>query len=190
MRRALIVGLATGCVLGAATRLVYELPHEWWWLAKLGAPWLAVAFSAGFTSPRLRHGAFAGSICLISATLVYYAIMGLLQHVYNSSPLGLKWLLVAVPAGLAFGALGSAVRTEKLRAPAAGMLSAAFAAEAVLTAHGSRVGPAALLAGALAVPLALGRSNSEHVLLFGWAAALSVVAMGAGRVVFAATGYG
>jgi hypothetical protein len=188
MRRALGIGVGAGLVLGLATRLVYELPREWWWLAKVGGPWLAVAFGSGLTLRKPRNGALAGGVCPVVATLVYYSIM-LLQHTYEASPLGLAWLLVAVPAGLVFGALGSAARNPSVRIPAAATLSAAFAAEAVLTADRSSVGPGALLVAALVMPLALGRSHREQGLAFGWVAALTVVAAGAGGVVLGLTGY-
>jgi hypothetical protein len=189
MRRRLVVALAAGLVLGLGTRLVYELPWEWWWLAKIGGPWLAVAFGVGLSVRRLLDGAFLGAVCLVTATLVYYAIMGLVQHAYDTSPLGLGWLVVAVPAGLAFGALGAAVRRPGLRVPAAAMLSAAFVAEALLTADRSRVAAGALLAGGLLVPLVTGRSYREQALTFGWTAGLGGLALAAGGVVFGLTGY-
>jgi hypothetical protein len=101
----------------------------------------------------------------------------------------LAWLLVAVPAGLGFGALGAAARSRALRLPAGAALSAAFAAEAVLTADRSAVGPAALLVAALLVPLAVGRGHRNQALVFTWAAAAFVAAAAAGRVVVALTGY-
>ncbi|MFL5841885.1 MAG: DUF6518 family protein [Thermoleophilaceae bacterium] len=189
MRRGLVVAFAAGLLLGLATRLVYELPREWWWLAKIGGPWLAVAFTVGLTVRRPLDGALIGAVCLVTAILIYYAIMGLLQHAYDASPLGLAWLFIAVPAGLAFGALGATVRRPGLRVPASAMLSAAFVAEALLTADRSRAGTAALLAGGLVVPLVTGRSYREQALTFGWTAALGGVAVAAGGVVFGLTGY-
>jgi hypothetical protein len=115
--------------------------------------------------------------------------MGLLQHDYDESPLGLAWLFIAVPAGLVFGALGAAIRRPGLRIPAAAMLSATFVAEALLTADRSRVAAGSLLVGALLVPLVTGRSYREQVLTFGWTAALGGVAVAAGGVVFGLTGY-
>jgi hypothetical protein len=190
MRRGLVGALIAGLVLGIGTRLVYKLPSELWWLARIGGPWLAVAFAVGRSTRRPLDGALMGAVCLVAATLVYYAIMGLVQHAYETSPLGLAWLFVAVPAGLAFGALGAAIRRPGLRVPAAATLSAAFAAEALFTADHSRVAAAALLAGGLMVPLVTGRSYREQALTFGWTAALGGVAVAAGGVVFRLTGYG
>jgi uncharacterized protein DUF6518 len=188
MRRALLIAIGAGVLLGVGTRFVYELPREWWWLAKVGGPWLAVAFGTGVVARKARDGAFAGALCLVTATLAYYGVMSL-QHAYGDSPLGLAWLLVAVPAGLGFGALGGAARSRALRLPAGAALSAAFAAEAVLTADRSAVGPAALLVAALLVPLAVGRGHRNQALVFTWAAAAFVAAAAAGRVVVALTGY-
>jgi Family of unknown function (DUF6518) len=189
MKRALLVAVGAGVLLGAGTRFVYELPSEWWWLARVGGPWLVVAFGTGLMARKARGGALAGCICLVTATLVYYGIMGLFQHAYETSPLGLAWLFVAVPAGLGFGALGAAVRSPALRLPAAAALSAAFAAEAVLIADRSAAGPGALLIASLLVPLAAGRGYRERALVFTWAAAAFVAASAAGRVVVALTGY-
>jgi hypothetical protein len=189
MRRTLLIAVGSGALLGVGTRFIYELPHEWWWLARVGGPWLAVAFGTGLVARRTRDGALAGCVCLVTATLVYYGIMALLQHAYEESPLGLTWLFVAVPAGLGFGALGAAARAPALRVPASAALSAAFAAEAVLTANRSAVGPAALLVAALLVPLAAARGHRDQALVFTWAAAAFVAAAAAGRVVVALTGY-
>jgi hypothetical protein len=188
MRRALLVAVGAGVVLGVGTRFVYELPREWWWLARVGGPWLVVAFGTGMVARKARDGALAGGVCLVTATLAYYGVMSL-QDAYGSSPFGLAWLFVAVPAGLGFGALGAAVRSRALRLPAAAALAAAFAAEAVLIADRSAVGPAALLVAALLVPLAAGRSHRDQALVFTWAAAAFVAASAAGRVVVALTGY-
>jgi hypothetical protein len=189
MRRALLVSVGAGVLLGVGTRFVYDLPREWWWLARVGGPWLAVAFGSGLVTRKARDGALAGCVCLVTATLVYYGIMALVQHSYETSPLGLAWLFVAVPAGLGFGALGAAVRSPALRVPASAALSAAFAAEAVLIADRSTLGPAALVVAALLVPLASERSHRKQALVFTWAAAAFVAAAAAGRVVVALTGY-
>jgi hypothetical protein len=117
MKRSLLIAVGAGIVLGAGTRFVYELPREWWWLARVGGPWLAFAFGTGLTTRKAVNGAVAGCACLVTATLVYYGIMGLLQHAYETSPLGLAWLFVAVPTGLGFGALGAAARSPALRLP-------------------------------------------------------------------------
>jgi hypothetical protein len=184
-----LLAVGAGVVLGVSTRFVYELPREWWWLARVGGPWLVVAFGSGLVAHRVRDGALAGCVCLVTATVVYYGIMALLQHSYETSPFGLGWLFVAVPAGLGFGALGAAARSPGLRAPASAALSAALAAEALLIADRSTAGPAALVVAALLVPLAGRRSQRGQVLVFTWAAAAFVAAAAAGRVVVALTGY-
>jgi hypothetical protein len=184
-----LVAVGAGALLGVGTRLVYDLPREWWWLAQIGGPWLAVAFGVGLAAGKLRDGALAGSACLVTATLVYYGIMALLQHAYDASPLGLAWLFVAVPAGLGFGALGAAARNPALRVPASAALSAAFAAEAALIVDRSTVGPAALGVAALLMTRASGRSHRGQALVFTWVGASFVAASAAGRVVVALTGY-
>jgi uncharacterized protein DUF6518 len=189
MRPIVFMALGAGLLLGVATRLVYELPSDWWWLANVGGPWLAVAFGTGMTTRKPLYGALAGGVSLVTATLVYYGIMGLLQHAYANSPHGLAWLLVAAPAGLLFGALGTFARHPALRIPTVAALCAAFVAEAMLRVDHSTPSADALLLAALLFPLAAGRSHREQGLALAWAAALSVVAVTAGRVVLAVTGY-
>ena len=134
--RLVIFAVTAGLALGVATRFVYQLPHEWWWLARIGGPWLVVAFAVGCATRRVRWAALAGGICLVSATLVYYAILAFVQHGYHLSPIGLGWLVVAVPAGLAFGALGSVAWRSPLRGLAVAGLAVCSAAETALRFQG------------------------------------------------------
>lgn len=141
--RLVLFAVAAGLELGVATRFVYELPREWWWLARVGGPWLATAFVVGCVTRRVRMAAALGCICLVAATLIYYAILGLIQHGYHLSPIGLGWLVVAVPAGLAFGALGSVAWRSALRGQVVAALAVLSAAEVALRSQG--VGESALL---------------------------------------------
>jgi hypothetical protein len=133
-RRGALVALAAGVALGTLTRLVYELPDEWWWLAKIGGPWLLVAFVLGCTAHNAGEGAPRGAVALVAAVLVYYTILGIVQHSYDSSPLGLAWLLVAVPAGATFGALATWRRTSHAPMLLPAAVLAAVAAEAATAA--------------------------------------------------------
>ena len=155
MRRTLIIAIGTGLLLGIATRSIYQLPSEYWWLARVGAPWLAVAFAVGIVPRRPWEGALSGAACLVAATLVYYAILGLVQHGYAGSPLGLRWLIVAVPSGLIFGSLGNLARRPGAVVPAMAALAVAFIVEAFLLAPRSGLAVPALLAAAFAIPVAM-----------------------------------
>jgi len=193
-RDSLIVAVAAGLVLGVATRFVYELPHEWHWLAKVGVPWLAAAFAVGALARRPARGARNGAAALVAATLVYYAILALVQHAYGVSAVGMGWLLVAVPGGAAFGALGTTYAHARGRARvlAASLLTAAFAGEAVLFAllvhHPGRAGTY-LLAIAMALPFLLLRRARERLLALTISAFLAGVALVAEGGVFVVTRY-
>lgn len=184
--------LAAGALLGVATRLVYELPHEWWWLAKVGMPWLATAFAVATVTARPRRGALLGAAALVAATLVYYAILGLVQHRYWVSPLGLGWLWVAVPGGALFGALGAAWRGGRLPVLSVAVLTASFAGEGLLFGllvhHPGQAGTW-LVAVALALPVAMLRGVSERVRALALAGVLAGAAIAAEGAVLVATSY-
>jgi hypothetical protein len=188
VRRALIAGLA----LGVVTRFAYHLPEDWWWLARVGAPWLAVAFAVGASTPRLRAGAARGAVSLVVAILEYYAILGLIQHAYDHSPLGLWWLAAAVPGGAAYGALGALWRAGRHDVLAAAVLSASLAGEALifvlLRSDGRLAGPA-LFALAAALPVLLVRDGHRRVRVAALATVLTLAAVVAEVVVIRATGY-
>lgn len=190
-RRALALALLLGIALGAVTRFAYDLPAEWHWIARVGVPWLAVGFAAGAAVRRPRSGALLGGLSLVTAVLVYYAIMGLYQDAYGRSPLGLWWLVVALPGGLAFGALGALWRSGRTAVLAPAVMGACFAGEALLFAIASRHSSGAvpvLVAAALLVPLAL-LPRAERLRGLSLTAALVGAAALAEGAVFAATGY-
>ena len=101
-----------GVVLAFGTRGLYWLPGDAYWLATLATPWAAAAVLAGGLTPRWRAGAAAGVVALCVAVLVYYAILGLLEHDYTASPFGLAWLLAAFPTGAVGGAAGALARAH------------------------------------------------------------------------------
>ena len=191
-RDSLAVAIAIGLVLGVATRYVYELPREWHWLAKVGVPWLAAAFAAGALARRPGRGALNGAAALVSATLIYYAILALVQHAYYVSALGMGWIAVAVPGGAAFGALGASFARGRARVFAASVLAGSFAGEAVLFAllvhHPGRAGTY-LLAVAMALPFLLlrrARERLQSVVTTAFVAGVALVVEGG---VFAVTRY-
>jgi hypothetical protein len=191
-RDSIVTAVAGGLVLGVATRFVYELPHEWHWLAKVGVPWLAAAFAIGALARRASRGAILGATALVAATLVYYAILGLVQHAYEVSPVGLGWLVVAVPGGAAFGALGALYASGRARVLATSVLAASFGGEAVLFAllvhHAGRAGTY-LLAAAMALPFLLLRRWRERGLALCGTAVLAGAAVVAEGGVFVVTRY-
>ena len=125
MARSLVLGAA----LGLGTRVVHHGPDELLWLHKVGVPWLAAAFLVGTLRAGWRAGAVHGALALAIAVVVYYeaAFAGTGSHI------GLGWIWIALPAGAAFGALGSAWRShERWRLPAAALLAGAFLGEAMI----------------------------------------------------------
>jgi hypothetical protein len=191
-RDSLATALVAGALLGLATRYVYELPREWHWLAQVGVPWLAAAFAVGALARRPARGAVNGAAALVSATVVYYAILAFVQHAYDVSPVGLGWLVVALPGGAAFGALGAVYAGGRARVLATALLAASFGGEAILFAllvhHPGRAGTY-LLAAAMAVPFLLLRRARERLAAVGAAALLAGAAVVAEGGVFVATHY-
>lgn len=122
MGRALLAGF----LLGVATRYAHFLPPEWHWVAKVGVPWLVVAFAVGAGERRVHRGALVGALSLVFAIVVYYGIRP------HHSPLGLWWLVAAAPGGIAFGALGAVWRSGRAQAHIAAVVSASLVAEALI----------------------------------------------------------
>jgi hypothetical protein len=191
-RDSLLFALAAGAVLGVATRLVYQLPHEWWWLAKVGVPWLAAAFAVGALARGARRGSLHGAAALVSATLVYYAILALVQHAYGVSAVGLGWLPAAVVGGAAFGALGWLWKSGRAPVLAISILAASFAGEALLfgllVRHHGRAG-SWLFAVALAVPFVMLRARAQRARATVLAASLALAALALEGGVFVVTRY-
>jgi uncharacterized protein DUF6518 len=191
-RDSLTTAVVAGLALGVATRFVYELPREWHWLAKVGVPWLAAAFLVGALARRPARGAAFGAAALVAATVVYYAILGLVQHAYEVSPVGLGWLVVAVPGGAAFGALGALWASGRARVLAVSVLAASFGGEALLFAllvPGPGRPGTYLLAAAMAVPFLLLRRARDRVVALGAGALLAGAAVVAEGGVFVVTRY-
>jgi hypothetical protein len=168
-RDSLVVAVAAGLVLGLATRYVYELPYEWHWLAHVGVPWLAAAFAVGALGTRPARGALAGAVALTAAVVIYYlpSLVGIAHWSYASSAIGLGWIGFGIPGGALFGALGALYARGRARVIAAAVLTASFAAEAILFAlivhHPGRAGTY-LLAAAMAAPFLLLRRMRERLL--------------------------
>jgi hypothetical protein len=178
--------------LGVATRLAHLLPEQWHWLAKAGVPWLVAAFAVGAAARSLRGGAVEGAVCLVVATVAYYAFGPVLLGHPNHTPLGLWWLLVAVPGGGAFGALGALWRRGSWPLLAPAILSASLAAEAALFWFFRSDGPIAapvLVAVAAAIPVALVAGPRMRPRAAALAGVLTVVAFVAEVAVVRATGY-
>jgi hypothetical protein len=186
LRRAILFGTA----LGLATRYGSYFPGDFDWLCRVGVPWLAVGFAAAVGVPRIRHGALMGALALVAAILVYYAALGFLQNAYERSPLGLAWLIVAIPGGAVFGALGSVWTAGRARVQIAALMSACFAGEAILFERfADRTAAPFLLLVAVALPLLLVRERGERMRTIALAVPLVVAAIVAEGAVFLGTGY-
>jgi hypothetical protein len=112
MKRVAAVLLA-GAAFGVVIRLTWHLHghHELDWVSRVAWPWLLAAFAAGLTTTDRRRAAREGAVLLTSATVAYYAVLALVEHHYTHSPVGVWWVLVAVPAGALAAAAGAAVRS-------------------------------------------------------------------------------
>jgi hypothetical protein len=179
MRRdAIVLAAGAGLALGVATWLTSALPGDLPFLAKLGAPWLAVAFALGAWTRDPVRGAFNGAIALVLATGAYYA-MRYWAGEYGRSPIGVWWVLVAVPGGMVFGAAGSAWRygSGVARWLAVGVLLGALGGEGLYFVL--RGGAPSLAIGELAVaavlPLVLLSGRRDRVAAVAAAAILAVV---------------
>ena len=130
MRRTLAV-LAAGALFGIAIRLTWSLPDVQW-VSRVAWPWLLAAFAAGLTAPDTRRAAVDGAALLSAATIAYYAVLALVEGHYGASPVGVWWMLVAIPAGAAAAAAGRAVRAgpPSRRLAAASLFAVLVAAEA------------------------------------------------------------
>src|SRR6476469_239218 len=92
--------LLAGTVCGVLVRLSWTLPgHDLHWVSRVAWPWLLVAFAAGLTAREPRRGAVDGALLLSVATVAYYAVLAFAERHYAHSPVGVWWLLVAVPVG-------------------------------------------------------------------------------------------
>src|SRR5262245_40257019 len=126
MTRRTAVILAAGAAFGVLIRLSWNLPgDDFEWVSRVAWPWLLAAFLAGATTPDGRRAATDGALLLCSATVAYYAMLAFAEGHYAHSPVGVWWLLVAVPAGVLGGLAGSAVRygSTGLRALALGLFA-------------------------------------------------------------------
>jgi hypothetical protein len=183
--------LVAGFLLGVVTRLSHDLPPEWQWLAKVGVPWLVVAFAIGALARGHGRGALHGAICLVVAILVYYALPDVLHRPYYT-PLGLWWLLIAAPGGALFGALGATWRSGRAVVPIAALLAGALVAEAIVFAlwrfDAPLAGPA-LLALAAGLVATLVHGSAARMRAIGLAAVLTFVALAAEVVLIRAAGY-
>ncbi|HEX6712812.1 MAG TPA: DUF6518 family protein [Thermoleophilaceae bacterium] len=186
LRRAILFGAA----LGLATRYGSQFPGDFDWLRRVGVPWLAVGFAAAISVPRVRHGALLGALSLVVAILVYYAALAFLQDAYDRSPLGVAWLVIALPGGAVFGTLGSLWSAGRERVTISAVLAACFLGEAVI--FDRFLDPAAapyLLGAAVAMPVLLLRRTADRLAALALALPFMAAAVVVEGVVFLSTGY-
>ena len=101
-----IAGLAGAYGL-AASYIPSPTDVETFWIGNTVAPWLMLAFWAGFTQRSLVRGAVAGALADVCAVVGFYGR----SFVDGAAPLFMfKWMLVAVCVGMVIGALGSHCR--------------------------------------------------------------------------------
>ncbi len=142
-RSALVAALSVGLVLGPLDLgLQHLLGYPWANLANSSAVWAIVAFALGYTVPGRRRWlpALAATVALVVAVESYYLAAVLTLGDDPSTMVdaaGLRWLIVAVGAGVIFGTAGAWARNRQGGAAALGtaFAPAVLFAEAVLDGH-------------------------------------------------------
>jgi hypothetical protein len=101
---AVLAGVSAGVGLGAASTAGRGTGTGGlaFWLENVGGLWVAGAFAVGAVSRRWLPGCFGGAITMLTALAFYDLSAGLPP----TSILLRSWFIVAVFAGVAFGALG------------------------------------------------------------------------------------
>ncbi len=106
-------------------------------MGNVGAVWFLAGFFVGRSERSLRKGATAGSVCLVTATLTYYAWRIFIDETISVRYLtrvGLFWLLAGAVVGAISGAAGAKSHRWSLSWGAAiGVLVGEAAAVAMLT---------------------------------------------------------
>ncbi|MDP9067986.1 MAG: DUF6518 family protein [Actinomycetota bacterium] len=103
-----MVSVVVGIALGLAARLVDDVAPRW--VGNVGAVWFLAGFLVGRRQRSLRKGATAGALCLLTATLAYYAWrIGIDQTISLRylTRVGLFWLVTAVVVGVISGIAGA-----------------------------------------------------------------------------------
>jgi hypothetical protein len=184
--------LVAGVLLGVVTRLAHDLPPEWQFIAKVGVPWLLVAFAVGAaTRGGTLRAAVAGAASLVVAVLAYYALPHVLGRPYYT-PLGLWWLVAAAPGGAVFGWLGATWRSGRAVVAIAALVSGALVAEGLIFALwrvDDRLAGPALIGLAAAALVTLAPAGAARFRALGLAALVTVVALAAAGAVIHATGF-
>lgn len=131
----MLIPIAAGLVLGIAARLVDDIAPRW--VGNIGPVWFLAGFFVGRTQRSLRAGATSGAVCLVVATLTYYAwrifIDGTISLRYLTR-VGFFWLLACAVVGVISGAAGAKSQRWSLAwGIAIGVLLGEAAAVALLT---------------------------------------------------------
>lgn len=121
--------VAGGCALGVFARLADEVAPKW--IGNVGAVWFMAGFLAGRLVTRPRLGARAGALCLLIATLAYYALRLALDSLAIDDLLSIPlwWLAVGTAIGSVSGWFGARSNrfVESWGAPAGVFLGEAVA---------------------------------------------------------------
>lgn len=100
-----------GTVLGAAAVLLDRVVPRW--VGNAGAVWFMAAFLAGLAARSSIEGAKLGTLCLVAATLVYYALRLALYASFSVEdlvPVPAGWLVIGVLTGIVAGWAGARAR--------------------------------------------------------------------------------
>ena len=171
--RALVAAVVAGLIVGALTQLGQRLlPDAVQPVANSISPWLSLSFAVGAVSRGPRLAALGGWLSLVFALVGYYVLVEV-QFGYGASTSSLVlWGAASLLGGLVFGPAGWLWRngSSVQRAIAAGLLAAAFVAEAaylfVVLQPEAKPASALFLVIGLALPMFLGRSWSQRRLAY------------------------
>jgi uncharacterized membrane protein (UPF0136 family) len=153
-----MLAIVLSALFGVAERILQDHSATGWYLANIGAVWLAVAFAFGALAQRRSHAALIGLVAEISALAAFYGYMRIGEHHHEPLHLIAFWICCGAIAGPIFGLLGYSWR--RLRSEIAGVtLAAMFVCEAILLAVGHArprsITTLELVAGVLLAPLLL-----------------------------------
>jgi Family of unknown function (DUF6518) len=119
-----------GATLGSVALLLDRVAPKW--VGNAGAVWFMAGFVAGLAARSRREGMWFGTLGLVTATVVYYALRLATSasfSVVDLVPIPAGWLAIGIATGAVAGWLGARARSERglWGAPAGAFLGEAAA---------------------------------------------------------------
>ncbi|HEY7874048.1 MAG TPA: DUF6518 family protein [Actinomycetota bacterium] len=100
-----------GTALGAGAVLLDHVVPKW--VGNAGAVWFVAAFLAGLAALSTVEGVKLGTLCLVAATVVYYALRLAIYPFFSVEdlvPVPAGWLVVGIITGVTAGWAGARAR--------------------------------------------------------------------------------